>query len=56
MMQERSETDRVFRNRMYLLIGVLVIGYFFLKTWHISVALDIWDAQKLLIDVEGAAK
>ncbi len=55
-MPETSDTDRVFRNRMYFLIAMLLVGYFLLKTWHISIAFDLWDAQQIITDVEGAAK
>ena len=53
-MAEASERDRRFRRSIYAIIGALLLGYLVFKTWHISIAIDIFDGQ--IIEAEGAAK
>ena len=55
-MAETSDRDRRFRNKVYVLIAALAIGYFGFKAWHISVAMDVWQAQEVAGDKTGAAR
>lgn len=55
-MQETSERERRFRNRMLTFLVVLLFAYLSFKAWHISLALEVWPAQHLDGDTTGAAK
>jgi hypothetical protein len=53
---DRTEKEPEFRNKIFILIGVLLIGYIGIKTWHVSVALGAYQGQVLDRDLSGAAK
>ncbi len=55
-MTDRTEKEPQFRNAMYLLMLALLVGYFGLKSWQISIALEAWKTQPLAGPVVGAAK
>lgn len=55
-LMDRTEKEPQFRNKMFVLIGVLLLGYMGIKTWHVSIALEAYQGQVLDRDVTGAAK
>lgn len=55
-MAERTDHDRRYRNRMLVLIGVLLLSYIAYKGWHISISLDAYDRQQIEGPKNGAAK
>ncbi len=53
---DRTEKDPQFRNKMFVLIGVLLIGYIGIKSWHVMIAIDAYQGQVLDHSTQGAAK
>ena len=56
VMTDRIEKEPHFRNAMYLLMAALLVSYFGLKAWQISIAFEAWETQPLDGPVVGAAK
>jgi hypothetical protein len=52
----RRKNESRFRNFLFLIFAVLILGYAGYKTWHVSVALDAWQGQQLQDDITGAAR
>ncbi|WP_264212327.1 hypothetical protein [Leisingera thetidis] len=52
----RAEENPRFRRAMYLLMLALLAGYIGFKAWHLSVAFEAWDGQRLEEEAPGAAK
>lgn len=52
----RTEKEPQFRNKMYAMIALLLIGYIGIKSWHIYIAIDAFQGQVLVRDTHGAAK
>lgn len=52
----RTEKEPQFRNKMYVMIAVLLLGYMGIKSWHIYIAIDAFQGQVLERGTHGAAK
>ena len=50
------EKDPAFRNKMYVLMAVLLLGYMGLKTYHVITAFKAYEGQVLDVNTQGAAK
>lgn len=55
-MVPRTEKEPQFRNRMYAMIAVLLLGYIGIKSWHIYVSVEAYQGQVLERTTYGAAK
>lgn len=53
---DRTEKDPAFRNKMFALIGLLLLAYVGIKSWHIYVSIDAFQGQVLERSTKGAAK
>ena len=50
------EKEPRFRNLMYAIIGLLIVGYIGIKARHVSIAVGAYQGQVLDRDTSGAAK
>jgi|MDSY01.1.fsa_nt_gb hypothetical protein len=55
LMREIEKEPR-FRNLMYAIIGLLIVGYIGIKARHVSIAVGAYQGQVLDRDTSGAAK
>lgn len=53
---DRTEKDPRFRNKMFALIGLLLLAYIGLKSWHIYISIEAFQGQVLESGTKGAAK
>lgn len=52
----RIEKEPNFRNKMFALMGVLLLSYIGMKSWHVYIAMGAFEGQVLERSIEGAAK
>ncbi|WP_195821647.1 hypothetical protein [Roseobacter sp. MH60115] len=52
----RTEREPQFRNKMFVMIGLLLLGYIGIKSWHIHISIDAYQGQVLERSTKGAAK
>lgn len=52
----RTEKEPQFRNKMFAMIGLLLLAYFGMKSWHIYIAVGAFEGQVLERGTKGAAK
>lgn len=52
----RTEKDPQFRNKMFAMIGLLLLGYIGIKSWHIYISINAYQGQVLERSIKGAAK
>ena len=53
---EKTETDRRFRNGIYLGMGLLVLAYGGYKAQTVALAFDVWEGQSIEAPEGLAAK
>ncbi|WP_299554692.1 hypothetical protein [uncultured Tateyamaria sp.] len=53
---DRTEKEPQFRNKMFAMIGLLLLGYVGIKSWHVYISIDAYQGQVLEDSTEGAAK
>jgi len=53
---EQGDRERKSRRIFYTLIITLLISYIGLKSWHVVLALDVYEGQPLERSTYGAAK
>lgn len=53
---DRIEKEPQFRNKMFALIGFLLVAYIGIKSWHVMIAVDAYQGQVLETGTQGAAK
>lgn len=52
----RTEKEPQFRNKMFALMGLLLLAYIGMKSWHVYIAMGAFEGQVLQRSTEGAAK
>lgn len=51
-----AERERKSQRIYWIMIAALLIGYIAIKSYHVALAIQVYDGQPLTVDTTGAAK